>query len=191
MMSASGNIFRVTGPLNSPGTGEFPAQRPVTRSFDVFFDLRLNKLLRKQSWGWWFETLSCPLWCHFNDMRYSSSTKLCTVSIILYRGWRHNLNHRKNSMFVVITETLFTWRYFVTVMSHELHVAKIVGQWTACSITCWGHYYITRTTDFTRLPLWALAPFVNWVPDCLQHNCDPKMLYPHHQKFVSFCERRI
>ena len=28
---------------NSPVTGEFPAQRPVTRSFDVYFDLRLNK----------------------------------------------------------------------------------------------------------------------------------------------------
>ena len=36
---------------NSPVTGEFPAQRPVTRSFDVFFDLRLNKRLSKQSWG--------------------------------------------------------------------------------------------------------------------------------------------
>ena len=35
-------------------------QRPVTRSFDVFFDLRLNKRLRKQSWGWWFETPSRP-----------------------------------------------------------------------------------------------------------------------------------
>ena len=27
---------------NSPVPGEFPAQRPVTRSFDVFFDLRLK-----------------------------------------------------------------------------------------------------------------------------------------------------
>ena len=36
--------------------------KPVTRSFDVFFDLRLNNRLSKQSWGWWFETLSCPLW---------------------------------------------------------------------------------------------------------------------------------
>ena len=34
---------------NSPVTGEFPAQRPVTRSFDVSFDLRLNKRLSKQS----------------------------------------------------------------------------------------------------------------------------------------------
>ena len=51
---------------NSPVPGEFPAQRPVTRNFDVFFDLRLNKWLSKQSWGWWFETLSCPLWRHGN-----------------------------------------------------------------------------------------------------------------------------
>ena len=60
MTSSNGNIFRLTGHLwgNSPVAGEFPAQRPVTRSFDVFFDLRLNKRLGKQSWGWWFETPS-------------------------------------------------------------------------------------------------------------------------------------
>ena len=51
---------------NSPVTGEFPSQRPVTRSFDVFFDLHLNKRLSKQSWGWWFETPSRPLWRHCN-----------------------------------------------------------------------------------------------------------------------------
>ena len=52
---------------NSPVTGEFPSQRPVTRSFDVFFDLRLNKRLSKQSCGWWFETQSRPLWRRCND----------------------------------------------------------------------------------------------------------------------------
>ena len=51
---------------NSPVSGEFPSQRPVTRSFDVFFNLRLNKGLSKQSWGWWFETPSCSLWRHCN-----------------------------------------------------------------------------------------------------------------------------
>ena len=51
---------------NSPITGEFPSQRPVTRSFDVFFDLGLNKRLHKQWRGWWFETPSCPLWRHCN-----------------------------------------------------------------------------------------------------------------------------
>ena len=40
--------------------------RSPTLSFDVFFDLRLNKRLSKQSWGWWFKTLSRPLWRHCN-----------------------------------------------------------------------------------------------------------------------------
>ena len=53
---------------NSPVTGEFPAPRAVTRSFDVFLDLRLNKQLSKHSLGWWFETLSRALWrqCNVN-----------------------------------------------------------------------------------------------------------------------------
>ena len=51
---------------NSPVTGELLAQRPVTRSFDVFFDVRLNKQLSKQWWGWWFETPSRPLWRQCN-----------------------------------------------------------------------------------------------------------------------------
>ena len=49
---------------NSPVTGEFTAQRPVTRSFDVFFDLSLNKRSSKHSWGWWFETPPRPLLHH-------------------------------------------------------------------------------------------------------------------------------
>ena len=36
---------------NSPIPGEFPTQRPVTRSSDVYFDLRPNKRLNKQTWG--------------------------------------------------------------------------------------------------------------------------------------------
>ena len=51
---------------NSPASGEFPAQRPMTRSFDVFFDLCLNKRFSEQSRGWWFVTLSGPLWRHRN-----------------------------------------------------------------------------------------------------------------------------
>ena len=75
MTSSNGNMFRVTGfcagnsPVtagNSPVTGEFPSHRPVTWSFDVFFDLRLNKLLSKQSRRRWLETPSHPLWRHCN-----------------------------------------------------------------------------------------------------------------------------
>ena len=77
MTSSNGNNFIVTG--HSPVTGEFPPQRPVTWSFDVFFDLRLNEQLSKQWRGWWFETPSCPLWCHCNDifmfLRHNSASK--------------------------------------------------------------------------------------------------------------------
>ena len=51
---------------NSPVTGEFPSQRPVTRSFDFFFDPRLNKQSSKQSRRRCFETPSHPLWRHCN-----------------------------------------------------------------------------------------------------------------------------
>ena len=69
---------------NSPVSGEFPAQRPVTRRVDVSFDLCLNKRVRKQSWGWWFETLSCPLWRHCNVVVHSLWGKFNTLQ------WRHN-----------------------------------------------------------------------------------------------------
>ena len=61
---------------NSPVAGDFPSQRPM--SFGVFFDLRLNKRLRKQSWGWWFETPSRPLWRHHNGI-FSLSISHCKL----------------------------------------------------------------------------------------------------------------
>ena len=81
MTSSNGNIFRVTGPLcgEFTGPGEFPTQRPVTRSFDVFFDLRLNKRLSKQPWGWWFETPSWSLWRQFNELWIHILNSVCAT----------------------------------------------------------------------------------------------------------------
>ena len=69
MTSSDGNIFRVTGPLcgHSPVTGEFPAQRPVIRSFVVFFDLCLNRRLSKPSRHLWLETPPLLWWRHCNE----------------------------------------------------------------------------------------------------------------------------
>ena len=64
---------------NSPVPGEFPAQWPVTQSFDIFFDLRLNKRLSKQSWGWWFAALSVPLWPHSNGLHIHQGLLVITV----------------------------------------------------------------------------------------------------------------
>ena len=52
---------------NPPVTGRFSSQRPVTRTFDVVFDLRQNKRLNKQSRRRWFETPSRSLWRYCND----------------------------------------------------------------------------------------------------------------------------
>ena len=74
---------------NSPVTVELPSQRPVTRSFDVFFDLCLNKRISKQSWGWWFETTSRPLWRHCNvfttiDMFAGIELGLCSTHVSFF-----------------------------------------------------------------------------------------------------------
>ena len=81
MTSSNGNIFRATGPLcgEFTGPGEFPTQRPVTRSFDIFSGLRLNKQLSKQPWGWWFETPSWSLWRHCNVSVVCIFTVHCTL----------------------------------------------------------------------------------------------------------------
>ena len=103
---------------NSPVSSEFPAQRLVMRSFDVFFDLRLNKLLSKQSWVWWFETPLCSLWRHCNEtswflhyggvvsswfMLLSSSlsstinvTQFVNIQYIILSSYqRHNISHSR------------------------------------------------------------------------------------------------
>ena len=73
---------------NSPATGEFPAQRPVTRSFAVFFDLHLNERLCKQSWGWWFETPSLPLWRHSNVINVCWALKACNCPKVMHCDYK-------------------------------------------------------------------------------------------------------
>ena len=84
---------------NSPVTSEFPSQMPVTRSFDVFFDLHLNKRLNKQSWGWWFEMSSHPSWRHCNGEGNPS----------VNGGSPHKGPAKKALMFAL----LLTWTHFV------------------------------------------------------------------------------
>ena len=79
-------------PRNWPFVRGFPSQRPVTRSFDMFFALRLNKRLRKQSRRRWFETPSCSLWRHCNvDESWSPLSERPTISS--YRNTRPRLNY--------------------------------------------------------------------------------------------------
>ena len=86
MTSSNGHIFRVTGPLCGEFTGHrgIPiTKRPMTRSFNVFFDLRPNKRLCKQSWCWWFEKSSRSLWRQRNGW-YSGIILQCRLNRITF-----------------------------------------------------------------------------------------------------------
>ena len=98
MTSSNGSIFRVTGHLcgNSPVTGEFPAQRPVTRSFDVFFDMRLingwvnnretGDLRRYRTQLWRHCSVSWVILCKWpGDIE--SMILVCLIAIMCSNKW--------------------------------------------------------------------------------------------------------
>ena len=104
-------------PGYSPVPGEFPTQRPMTRSFDVYFDLRPNKRLSKRSLGWWFETLSPPLWRHRIEFDHLGRRNTIFESI---DGWimfvhQGSLNRTKQNRVQTICEML----YVVNIPAHH------------------------------------------------------------------------
>ena len=112
MTSSNGNIFSVTGPLCGEFTpGELPSQRAVTRSFDIFIDLRLKKRLCKQSRRRWVETPSRSLWRHFNVI-------CCNLVSVTVRNPDDMGNHNKtrpgtNRAHTFLNNTLWHWLGFV------------------------------------------------------------------------------
>ena len=116
MMTASnGNFFRFTGPLcgNSPVTGEFPSQRSVMQSFDVFFDLDLNKRSSKQSRRRWSEMPSLSSWRYCNSV---CSVRRCGLTTcVLYVSSFLDLYvwYSETRVFLVFTfnYTQFTYTY--------------------------------------------------------------------------------
>ena len=132
---------------NSPVTGEFPSQRPVTWNFDVFFDLHLNKQLSKHLWRWWFDTLSRSLWRHCKMMKFTQDLE--SQLIYQFRAQRPQ---------VISLED-------ITVTSHEHHG---VSNWiypTACS----GLHRIQHQS----LALWDLCEGNRWL--VVYHHKGPVM----------------
>ena len=114
---------------NSPVPGEIPAQRPVTRSFDVFFDLRLNKKLSKQSWGWWFETLSGPLWRHRNE-----SESLFTIKNMISLSSSHS-NRNPIEGIQKIQDPFSIYRYeYQSVREEVTNIISSFIIWNLCQV---------------------------------------------------------
>ena len=142
MTSSNRTIFRVTGLCveNKPMTGEFPSQRPVTRSFDVFFDLRLNKRLSRQSRRQWIETPWGSLWRHLNDHRTSggitshySATwaswrlKLLVLLLFVQQFVRANNNENIKFPYFGLCEEIHWWPVDFMMTSSNGNILRVTG----------------------------------------------------------------
>ena len=104
---------------NSPITGEFAAQRPVTRSLQVFFDLSPNQQLSKQRRRWWFEMPSHSLWRHCNDDEWKRVPALGAATIYIKP---HGCT------------LIYTWMYCVSIMT--LTKMKLIKTYLSISFVC-------------------------------------------------------
>ena len=132
---------------NSPVPGVFPTQKPVTRSFDVFFDLRLNKRSSKRWWGWWFETLSRPLWRHRNlpstplHLYQLSPVTICKIHL---RVWCHSVRFYRTFLILniwyweVVTNCMQSLQFYTGLIpglhpTNERRCYKVTP-----SLICWA-----------------------------------------------------
>ena len=161
---------------NSPVPGEFPAQRPVTWSFDVFFDLYPNKRWSKQSWGWWFKTLSRPLWRHSNGFP-GNMVKHCTD--VTRASWR--LKSPVTRLFVQVcvqsninennktAHHYSVWGEYHQVAwsapSHYLNQCLNIINWTLRNIFRWqfdrNSYVLIQENAFENVASAKWRPFVS------------------------------
>ena len=136
---------------NSLGTSEFSAQKPVTQSFDVFFDLCLNKWLRKQWWGWWFEIPSCPLWHHCNGVMASGHMKIdekgqCTCWIIFCHifyqfKYIHDYDKQEILCFLSTKSTTFDASSY-SLLIHSINIRYWMIWCMIIILHCWNCYFI-------------------------------------------------
>ena len=121
MMTSSNGTFSTSLALcvvNSPVTGEFPSQKPVTRSFDVFFHLSLNKRLSKQLKRRWFETPSRSLWRHWNAWFKPMLIKWPPWDVVLMlKVQSSNTCYRLSS-----------WSFLWNLLSCEFHRTPLISQ---------------------------------------------------------------
>ena len=111
---------------NTPVTREFLSHSPVMRSFNVFFDLRLDKRLRKQSRRRWFETQWYPLWRHCNHVTAYRISHVQRFSLgkpnwhwlvfgwCLWRGGRRHLCPISHWLRSTLPELENRWTHYLT-----------------------------------------------------------------------------
>ena len=121
---------------NLPVTSEFPSQRPVTRSFDVFFDLLLNKQLSKQLGDWWFEMPLRSLWRHCNG-ESTDHQKIPTTKGQLYEVL----------IFSLLSAWISCWTNSWKAPWHIIHMKFIWRSWSEKSYFIWMILTVRRSNS--------------------------------------------
>ena len=151
---------------NSPVTGEFPSQRPKTRSFDVFFDLRPNKRLSKKSWGWWDS-----LWRHCYVCVNQRAPSHCQ------RAWEKEADAEKgverdtwNNVWVSVNNDFFCHDWGDSAM---IFMTDEVTSQNHCRIaSCHqGRSSLAQHCDVTTVDLWRHANARGWHCDVIFVDC--------------------
>ena len=132
MTSSNGNIFRVIGLCegNPPVNGGFPSQRPVTRSFDIFFDLCLNKRSSKQSKRGIYETSSRSLWRHCNTKNEHNVHNVTqSHTMINFKGvdFRAGLIQLRKMSRKILSQSL---RHILNLHRYDVCILVIRGKWS-------------------------------------------------------------
>ena len=151
---------------NSQVPGEFPGQRPVVRNFDVFFDLRLNKRLIKQSWGWWSEKLSRPLWRHCNDDRGHPC---------IFASFYLNIQTRNTTLWFVIQNSMYTC-IFLPQPDTKIYIQVVM------KVSLMKNSLLEKKSLYCQEPIYLLN---NWII-CLKIWFDFLMLFTLN--VITFCE---
>ena len=135
---------------NSPASDEFPAQKPVTRSFDVFFDLCLNKRLLKQTWGWWFETLSRPLWRHCNEnmTQQIRNYVYCTI----FTRHTERIRKPKRDQYDHLRTDILIPRLTQFIPGGDVTIKHFMGYWIKSMCKMISKYRIIRSNIRKLLP---------------------------------------
>ena len=137
----------------SPVTDELSSQRPVTRSFDVFFYLCLYKRFSKQSRHRWFETPLHSLWRHCNEFSplqwtpsvtimetYSAASddKVSSMTTPRFQGW-----------FNILSINIVKWTHIQCISSNTFEHGNTVQVFS----TPWALIQYKYVSPVSEIPL--------------------------------------
>ena len=130
---------------NSPVTGELHTQRPVKLSFHVFFDLRLNKQLSKQSFGRWFETPLHSLWRHCIMQANDSRSIKFVWNVFINQTWYWSLKASSGDIVMATVKRVTDWLWWLHICkTSQIHTPMVRG-------TSYEHHDVSDHQQFESL----------------------------------------